>query len=157
MYAFILFVIVAFTINTGCCIKCYDCDSEFSKKCLDPFVKNDMGQTDCSSKIAAKITGMFGIATGGAPKEYICIKTNTSTLLSTKIERGCIPKPEKNNYCEEVKKGSFFTGTVHFCGTCESDGCNGAGKLKEIWLAIIVASLVCVFQNFYQICGEIWI
>ncbi|XP_073970379.1 UPAR/Ly6 domain-containing protein crok-like [Rhodnius prolixus] len=156
MYAFILFVIVAFTINTGCCIKCYDCSTERNKKCFDPFVKNDMGQTECSSSITAKLTDVFGPITGGAPNEYVCVKTNTSTAGSTKIVRSCVDKLEKNNYCEELKK-SWLTGTVHFCGTCESDGCNGAGKLKEIWLAIIVASLVCVFQNFYQICGEIWI
>ncbi|XP_073970377.1 UPAR/Ly6 domain-containing protein crok-like [Rhodnius prolixus] len=157
MYAFILFVIVAFTINTGCCIKCYDCDSVFSKKCLDPFVKNEMGQTDCSSTLTSKVTNLFGKLPGVvATNEFICVKTNTSTVLSTKIVRSCVLKPEKNNYCEEVKK-KWLAGTVHFCGTCESDGCNGAGKLKEIWLAIIVASLVCVFQNFYQICGEIWI
>uniref|UniRef100_T1I2D3 Protein quiver n=1 Tax=Rhodnius prolixus TaxID=13249 RepID=T1I2D3_RHOPR len=154
MYAFMLFVIVAFTIDTGYCLKCYHCESTENKKCLDPFTKKNFVQTECTSDIVMHISKILSnidfFKKRGLTGEFQCVKLNVTSVFQNPLIRNCVVKPAANNYCEELIKNSkswLSLDTVHYCGTCESDGCNGVGKVKGIWLAIIGACLVCVFPK----------
>ncbi|XP_053665798.1 uncharacterized protein LOC128714941 [Anopheles marshallii] len=157
---FMQICVIAASMRTALCIKCYNCDSTSNEECMD-LKRNSaiVAETCTPSKMAATTGNWLADLTrieyfGGTEitVPMVCQKIVASNENGdTMTYRGCQLDGGKTDPCQiAYGKAKLQRGVkIEFCSTCKDDACNGAPQLggrSAVWL--LVGSVLALFFGF---------
>uniref|UniRef100_A0A6E8VVV8 Protein quiver n=1 Tax=Anopheles coluzzii TaxID=1518534 RepID=A0A6E8VVV8_ANOCL len=153
---FMQMCVIAASMQTGLCIKCYNCDSTSNEECMD-LKRNSaiVAETCTPSKMAATTGNWLADLTrieyfGGTEitVPMVCQKIVASNENGdTMTYRGCQLDGGKTDPCQiAYGKAKLQRGVkIESCSICKDDACNGATRLAlgpTVWLLIGGSSLL---------------
>ncbi|XP_041775073.1 uncharacterized protein LOC121595278 [Anopheles merus] len=145
---FMQMCVIAASMQTGLCIKCYNCDSTSNEECMD-LKRNSaiVAETCTPSKMAATTGNWLADLTrieyfGGTEitVPMVCQKIVASNENGdTMTYRGCQLDGGKTDPCQiAYGKAKLQRGVkIESCSICKDDACNGATRLAvgpTVWL-----------------------
>nr|CAD7204502.1 unnamed protein product [Timema douglasi] len=149
----------------GAVVKCYVCSSFSDPNCKDPFDSSKMQMTECTTEnikatwdlfysavqSIGSLTQIFNTLGIDLPQTnskpdipFACQKIDLEEKKAT-LRTCSFARTDHVDPCEDLKsKGNNNLLHVSFCGLCETDGCNGVGRLVIPWLLMILPALLVV-------------
>uniref|UniRef100_A0A336KJT5 CSON011681 protein n=1 Tax=Culicoides sonorensis TaxID=179676 RepID=A0A336KJT5_CULSO len=133
-------LIIIIAAESGNALKCWKCstDTNGEEFCHDPFEsyliderQRRWSYVDCTFPMDKRPYGM--------ESKQGCKKIKQITHDKVVIKRSCSWEdscPKKHNYTELM---------IEFCGTCSTDGCNGASEYELVLLFLIIPAIIIMF------------
>ncbi|XP_072383465.1 uncharacterized protein [Diabrotica undecimpunctata] len=134
MKNFIWFLFCVFgSINSGLCLRCYECVSRLGPGETDPCLTGDRNQLRRVLCIGPSVCASY---------HYQSTIPGTPTI--NHITRGC-QSLRYGGSCEDIfndlrSKGEVLPGQ-HTCATCNGDLCNATSSFKALFSLILVCTL----------------
>lgn len=128
-------------------LRCYDCNSHYTKDCGDPFSNYTVDQIDCNAE-QHKMT-YLPLQDDGTPYEAnICRKTVQTINGNVRIRRSCgwLPNPESFKDRDCFTKTGTFQVMVYHC-VCKGDACNFASSFSAPLLVIFVSLVLSMYNS----------
>lgn len=142
--AICILALMSLTVHSVGAIKCWECNSNYDKRCGDPFDGDSSAVVDCDQK-QHEMHYLPKQANGSAYTATICRKTYQTTNEITRVVRGCGWLPNVDSMAERTCFSR--TGThqvmVQHC-VCTNDNpdepCNSVSSLAPL-LALVLTAL----------------
>ncbi|XP_037038118.1 uncharacterized protein LOC119075697 isoform X1 [Bradysia coprophila] len=135
--------LLAFCVEKGLSIKCWECRSDSDPKCADPFDNSTLSITDCKQN--AELEHLPGV------KATMCRKIRQKVNGEWRYFRSCAYMGEPGIVGDErfcLMRTGTFNIFMEYC-TCNSkDGCNSAGLTSPKMIFVYVAALFSVGLKF---------
>ncbi|XP_049876529.1 uncharacterized protein LOC126374096 [Pectinophora gossypiella] len=143
------FLLAVFEI--GSCTRCYQCNSQSDRDCLDPFVTSGRFLVDCNTQDSVSYNRLYlrdvlpsqlvdGVA--GAPRYCAKLVLQTGTTIRTCLDANPL---EPSQTCRALERIDNYANAgsrqaVKHCSVCTTDICNGSGAIAASYpLAILAA------------------
>ncbi|KAM3965644.1 UPAR/Ly6 domain-containing protein CG9338 [Aphomia sociella] len=137
----------------GSCMKCYQCNSQSTPDCKDPFKNGAVTVVDCSTSESVNYNNQFlrGLLPSdvgsaiGAPRYCHKIVMETGTVIRACLD---VNPLNINQTCQLLDAPRIVDPKLKlkYCGVCDKDKCNGAGSITA---SLPLAALALVASYFY--------
>ncbi|XP_054721103.1 uncharacterized protein LOC129230708 [Uloborus diversus] len=127
-------VALAFSIQSGLAIMCWECNSHYDKNCADPFRNSTFALTDCNQRERDDFQ----------QKATVCRKIIQKVRDDYRFVRGCGWLSAEKEGTDCFKRAGTFNVLIQYC-SCDSDGCNAAPHTtSHSWIGLLAAVILSV-------------
>ncbi|XP_031627245.1 uncharacterized protein LOC116343364 [Contarinia nasturtii] len=139
-------IFLAFCVEKGLCIKCWECRSDSDPKCADPFDNSTLSITDC--KQVQSLEHLKDV------KATMCRKIRQKVNGEWRYFRSCAFMGEPGIVGDErfcLMRTGTFNIFMEYCQCNSKDGCNSAGIISSSIFTLIAGVSIVLFKYLPQL------